>query len=782
MIKNMTNNFLYTYNLFQIKTRIYSFNYCVSVEKEESVLVLENPQLVCIFDQTKTNKNTRKNLIIDTSFKSINEGDSNSAINFTTKFDKKNKNTSRLHNDLEDKKSKIKQKKKVRSKILLDNDEIFIENNHSRITNSNDDPINISLLRPSKPYKQKRKYKAKQNVLNNSVSVSSKSNTKSLKVFNVNSRDENKELVKKEIVLDSPLTIQQLADKLQVSEAAIITWLFLKGISVTINQVVDISIASEVAMHYNFIILDSYMSQKSNSFQDNNTINSIKDGTKRAPIIAIFGHVDHGKTTLLDCIRKTNLVAAEAGGITQSIAGYEVEFEYLSSIEKLVFLDTPGHEAFTSMRLRGAQVTDLAILVVAADDGLKPQSIEAIDYISNRKIPYVVAINKIDKPDINITKLKEQLANYNIVDKDWGGSSTIVEVSALTGQNIDILLSAICELSEQQALKANSNSLAEGTILEAHLDKKTGPIANLVIRNGTLNVGDIIVSGDIYGRIKIIIDSFGKKIKHAKPSSIVNVWGFSSVPQAGSNFQVAQDDKNAKYLISTNNSKSSDYNMSKLLSTRVTLESYSNKSNLKQINLIIKTDTQGSIEAIINSFSQIPQDKVQINILSATSGSISDTDIDLAITSQSIILGFNIQVSSNIYKTAEKSGVTISTFTVIYNLLDYVKQYMLSLIDIEYDKVEIGKATVQTVFHINKGTVAGCIVNSGKLRKNAHIMIYRNQDLIHNGLLSSLKRMKDDVDEVIAGNECGVMCDNYNEWAQFDILEAYELIQTEKFL
>lgn len=779
MIKNMINKFLYTCELFQEKKWLCSFIYSVSIQKQEPVFFLENPQLVYILSQT--NNSSKKNLVLNNSFRIINEEDSNSTINFATKFDKKNKNTPRLENDIENKKKKIKQKKKIRNKIILDNDESFIED-HGIITNSSKNPTNISLLRPSKLKKQKRKHKVRQDLLNSLSSAISKPNSKSLKAINLNNRNENKELIKKEIILDGPLTIQQLADKLMVPEAAIITWLFLQGISVTINQVVDISIASQVAIHYDFNILDSSTSQQAIVSKDHDTSNSIKNGTKRAPIIAIFGHVDHGKTTLLDSIRKTNLVAAEVGGITQAIAGYEVEWEYLSVVEKLVFLDTPGHQAFTSMRLRGAEVTDLAILVVAADDGLKPQSIEAIDHIIDRQIPYVVAINKIDKQNTDINKIKEQLATYKIVDKNCGGNSHIIEVSALTGKNIDILLSVICELSEQQALKADLNSLAEGKILEAHLDKQAGPIANLVIRNGTLNVGDIVVSGNISGRIKVIIDSFGAKINHAKPSAIVNVLGFPFVPQAGLDFQVAQDDKNAKQLISTNYSINRSYNISKLLNTRITLDSCSSKSNLKQINLILKADTQGSIEAILNSFSQIPQDKVQINILSANSGSVFDRDIDLAITSKSIILGFNIQVSSSIYKTAEKSDIIISNFEVIYDLLDYVKQYMLSLVDIEYDKVEIGKATVQTVFHINKGTVAGCVVNSGKLKKNAHIMIYRNQDLIHNGLLSSLKRVKDDVNEVIVGNECGVMCKNYNEWVKFDIVEAYELIQTEKFL
>nr|YP_009295673.1 translation initiation factor IF-2 [Mastocarpus papillatus]AOL58157.1 translation initiation factor IF-2 [Mastocarpus papillatus] len=767
----MTNDFRSIYQLFKINNKPCCFIQCVLLDQQEPIFVLKNPKLVYVLN--KVNKTLKKNFTIDSSLQPINEQEKNSVVNLTSKFDKKNKNFSRIENDVEDRKNKTRHKKKVRNKIFVVNDEILIEDN-DLINNSYQDSGNISLLRPSKPQKEKRKYKSKQN-----ISVDPKSNTKSLEQVNVNN---NKELEKKEILLDGPLTIGELATKLQIPETAIITWLFLKGISVTINQFVDISIACEVASHYNFTVFDSSSHQVDTVPSNYYASSYIRSGTKRNPIIAVFGHVDHGKTTLLDFIRKTNMVQVEAGGITQLIRVHEVEYEYLSSTEKLLFLDTPGHEAFTDMRLRGAQVADIVILLVAADDGLKTQTIETINYITNRQIPYVVAINKIDKQNIDLNKIKEQLATYNIVDSQWGGNSTIIEISALTGKNIDLLLSEICKLSEKLALKADNNTLAEGTILEAYLNKKTGPIANLVIQNGKLKVGDIIVSGSIYGKIKVITNSFGKRVNNVQASSIVNVMGFSFIPQAGLPFQVVQDEKNARELIKANAKISNVYSISKALNTRITLGNSNNKSNLKQINLILKTDTQGSIEAIINSFSQMPQEKVQINILSATLGPISDKDINLAATSQSIILGFNIQASSNSYKMAEKLGIIIKYFDVIYTLLDYIKKYMLSLVDPEYDKLEIGKAIVQTVFYINKGTVAGCLVNFGKLKKNAHIMIYRNKDLVYSGLINSLRHMKDNVNEVIEGNECGVMCENYNEWVKSDIIKVYELIQIEKLL
>lgn len=454
----------------------------------------------------------------------------------------------------------------------------------------------------------------------------------------------------------------------------------------------------------------------------------------------------------------------------------------MSAIEKLVFLDTPGHEAFSSMRLRGAQVSDIAILLVAADDGLRPQTIEVINYIMESQIPYIVAINKIDKEDLNITKIREQLASHNIIDQNWGGNSTIVEISALTNKNIDLLLNQICELSNKLSLTSDIKSLAQGTIVESYLDKQVGAIANIVIRNGVLKVGDTIVSGSMYGRIKAITNSCGSKIDYATASSVVNIFGFPSIPEAGLDFQIVQTEKNSKHAISQYINKYKRSNITKLLNKRITLDSFSHKSRLKQVNLIIKGDTQGSIEAIINSLSQIPQEKVQINILSATSGCISRKDIDLAIASKSVLIGFNTPLESSICKLATKLGINLKNFAVIYDLLDYVKQYMLNLMDVEYDKVEIGEATIKTVFNVNKGIVAGCIINQGKLKKNAHIIIYREQKLIYTGTLDSLKQMKDDIDEVIEGNECGVMCNNYNDFIKDDTIKAYELIRAKKLL
>nr|QCI08980.1 Translation initiation factor 2 [Inkyuleea mariana] len=757
----MVNKFLLNYKLLNID--IYNlasdFSLYIYSDNKENIWTLQNPKFV---NTLATNPLIIHEQIIDfnSSFIKINEHNNN----ILNKFDKKNKNNLREETTLDIRKNKGKLKKKNPKNINLDNDDLFINKNNNPFLS--DDSLNISLIKTPKINKQKKKYKINNDDLENSVSIFQE---------NMNSNSKN-------IIIDSPLTIEELALKLSIHPAEIITWLFLKGISVTINQVIDISIATKIAINYEFNILNQDSADNIN-YINKNIDNKYTKSVKRPPIITIFGHVDHGKTTLLDSIRNSNLVKQERGGITQNISAYEVEWLYESSYEKLIFLDTPGHEAFSSMRSRGAQVTDIAILVVAADDGLKPQSIEAIKHILNRKLPYIIVINKIDKPGINILKIKQELAEYNIINEKCDGSSIIIEVSALTGQNIDILLSNICLMSQLNDFIADPDQLAKGIILEAYINKQKGTIANVVVQNGTLKISDFIISGNIYGKIKGMISNYNLNIKEAKPSSIVEILGFPLVPQVGANFEVVKDEKEAKKKTSLNfKSQDKFQNTSKLLNSRITLESYNNKSYLKQLNIILKTDNQGSLEAIISSFTQISQEKVQINILSASSGSISYTDIELASTSNSLIVCFNINISSNIYSIIKSTGVMLRSFNIIYDLLDDITNYMLSLVDPEYDKIFLGRAKVQTVFYINKGAVAGCFVDQGKLKRLSNISIYRDGDIIYNGVLNSLKRIKDDIEEIDAGGECGVMCKNYNLWKKEDIIEAYELKEKEKVL
>lgn len=724
----------------------------MNLNYSDKVLHLKQPKLLGLYE---SNNSTSKKLL-DTLNNSIVDISSNQTnTNLSSKFDKKHKNDSHSEKILDTKKNRSKVSKKNRKTVNVEQDDLFITKNSTFNSDAE------SVLKSHKINKYKKKDKYKSDIIDHVYTLS----------------DLNHE--NNEIVLTSPLSIEELSSKLDIPEAEIITYLFLKGISVTINDVLDVSIAKEVAKSYKFNVVDQELIEEISSgiSYDNR---SIKEQIKRSPIITIFGHVDHGKTTLLGAILNKNLVKQESGGITQSINAYQIEWPYNSSPYKLVFLDTPGHEAFTAMRLRGAKITDIALLVVAADDGLKPQSIETINYILKMKLSYIIVINKIDKSNINLLKIKEELSEYNMVCEEWGGDAKIIEISALTGKNLDLLLSNICLVSDNQGFTANPNKLAEGTILEGYLDKKQGVIANVIVQNGTLKVGDPIIAANTYGKIKSLIDYKGLNVKEAKPSSIIQVLGFSVVPQSGVFFKTVNNDKEAKKSInsSSNELKKTLNENIKLLNTRITTD---NKNNLKQLNIIIKTNTQGSLEAIVESLLKIPQGKVQINIVSADSGNVSNTNIELALATSALIIGFNINTSSHVNTLIKQNNLKLNIFNIIYDLIDYIKNYMLDLIDPEYQHIFIGRAIVQTVFYINKKTVVGCLVNEGKMKKLSHINVYREGSIVYEGVLTSLKRIKDNVDEVLSDNECGILCD-YDLWQKMDVIEAYDLNPQQKCL
>lgn len=678
---------------------------------------------------------------------------------------KKEKTNSKKLDLLEIKKNKLSQKKKVRNKIE-DIDEL---NDESRGTPDIDNSISKSFIKTLRSVKTRKS-------LRNDNLIDSKNNLSCLY-----SEREKKQRINenKEIVFDSLLTVQELANKLSISSSEIAKWLFLQGFAVTINQVVDLSVANLVAKHYGFIVLDkSLKSAWTHKSRINTETDYNSDSIEiRSPIITVFGHVNHGKTTLLDSIRRTSTVHSEAGGITQSIGTYELMLDQQSSINKLIFLDTPGHEAFGGMRTRGAEVTDIAILVVSADDGLKPQTIESINHIKSRNIPFIVVINKIDKLESNVMKVKEELAQFNVHGKDYGGEISIIEISALRGYNIDLVTSELIKMAETQNLKSDPNQIVSGTILESHLDKHKGAIAKVLIRNGTLHIGDIIIAGNTYAKTKVIINAQQQRVRLIKSVSIVEIWGFVSVPIIGSKFTFVSDEKKARSIILKYDDHNNEY---ALLNTRIKSDRYREK--VKQVNIILKVDQQGSLEAILNCFSNISQKKVQINILSAESGEISGKDIKLASTSNSIIIGFNVNLSANIRNAVEQNKIIIKSFNIIYDLVNYVKGYMLSFTEIEYKKELLGKAIVKTVFAINRGLAAGCFVLEGKLKNKAQITIYRNKEVVYNGLLDSLKRLKENVNEVYAKDECGVFCNTYNTWQESDQIECYEFKPKEKSL
>nr|QHO64169.1 translation initiation factor 2 [Lympha mucosa] len=698
------------------------------------------------------------------------------------RIEKKNKYQNKALDTLDPQKNKSKLKKKVRAKIYIGEEEDNIETNYIESKSIKEKNItSLPLIRPIKPLKRK--------LSNNQTSVNVESGTKNSRGNDIENLSTlvHQDKSNNKVCLNSYLSIQELSYILSIPGAEIIKWLFLQGISVTINQIIDTSIAQSIAEHYGFMIepkTDNNTMLSVEQFESTNNSNELLE--YRAPIVTILGHVDHGKTTLLDTICKTNNVNFEAGGITQTISTHQLEIEYQSIKKKIVFLDTPGHEAFSDMRMRCAQVTDICILVIAADDSLQPQSIEVIQYVQNNRIPFIVVINKIDKPNINLQRVKEDLAKYGIISKEWGGNISIIEVSALTNKNIDLLLDTIINLAELQELKANINTNARGSILDSYLDKTKGPIATILIQNGILNVGDFIIVDNFVSKIRVILSNKQVKLDCAGPSSVVEIWGLSNIPISGSKFETKCDEKQAKKLISDTSSLNNKVrSQGKNLNNRVRLDSTKkNKYNLsnQQINLILKTDTHGSIDAIIQALTKIPQNKVQLNILAISVGKITESDLQLASISKSIIISFNVIIDNNIKITVEKLGIVICNFQIIYDLISYIQEKMLSLVPIEYEETIIGLATVKNIFNVSKGLVAGCIVQSGQLKQNAYIRIKRNNIVIYDGKLHSLKRVKEDVQEVKSGNECGILISNFDQWETKDEIESYELVPKEKIL
>lgn len=709
------------------------------MNKYEPILYLKSPKLIhdIIIDSRNNQIKVELTNVIK---KSV----------YDVKPEKKNKINNKNIDFIENKHNKNKHKKKIRNKI-------YIDKNLSDIKEELDinEIKSMSFIKNAKNTKNRRHDKDK-------VSINS------------NTLVENESHVN-EIYLNDLLTVKELSVKLNISSTDIIKWLFLQGISVTINQLLDISISTLVAEHYSFnVIKDVTVSNPITKTKINN-----QSGQLRAPIVTLLGHVDHGKTTLLRSIKKDKFFREEAGDITQGIGAYEV---FVNNSHKLIFLDTPGHEAFISMRERGADITDIVVLVVSADDGLKPQTIEAIEHIQNRSLPFVVAINKIDKPEANLERVRKQLMELNISDKDMNNNNIIIGLSALNNININLLLSALIDVSKSLNLKSDPLGSAEGTILEAYLNKRRGPVAQLLVQNGTLNLGEILVAGKFYGKIKAMHNSMNQKVSYIKSTSLVNILCFTEVPAAGLAFRVVENEKSARLLAA--NYKEFK-NQVGLLNNRISLDDLKedgSKNIVKKVNLIIKTNTQGSIDAIMHTLTKLPQEKVQLNLLFVSCGEVSLNDIDLAYTSNSIILVFNLSISSNIFNYACQKDIFIKNFNVIYDLTDYIKQHMLKFVDLNYEKNILGYAEVKNLFMVNKKVIAGCFVKEGKLRKNSYFHIKRLNKNIYKGSIDSLKRVKEDVDEVYFNNDCGVMCKDYSLWEIKDILECYELKALEKTL
>jgi translation initiation factor IF-2 len=598
-------------------------------------------------------------------------------------------------------------------------------------------------------------------------------------------RDQKQE--KPEIIsIIGGMTVQDLAAELMVPETDIIRSLFFKGIAATITQTLDVPTIEMVCEEVGVLV--EKMEQQSEAKKVTEVLDAedLDNLQLRPPVVTVMGHVDHGKTTLLDSIRKTKVAAGEAGGITQHIGAYHVDVEHGGVTQKVVFLDTPGHEAFTAMRARGTRVTDIAILVVAADDGVRPQTIEAISHAKAAEVPIIVAINKIDKEGAQPERVKQELTEYGLVAEEWGGNTSMVSVSALTGLNIDSLLEMILLVSEVGELSANPNRPARGTIIEANLDKARGPVATFLVQNGTLRVGDVLVAGAVLGKVRAMIDDRGRRVSEAGPSFAVEVLGLGDVPAAGEEFEVYTDEKLAR---ATANERADRQRASRLqqamASRRVTLTSLSDRAKegeLKDLNLVIKADVQGSLEAILSSLERLPQGEVQVRVLLSAPGEVTETDVDLAAASGAVIIGFNTSLASGAKRAADAVGVDIREYDIIYNLLEDVQGAMEGLLEPELVEEYLGQVEVRAVFAVGRGSVAGCYVQNGKAVRNCSIRVKRGNEIVHKGNLDSLRRVKEDTKEVAQGFECGISLDNFNSWEEGDIIEAFKMVTKRRIL
>lgn len=580
------------------------------------------------------------------------------------------------------------------------------------------------------------------------------------------------------IILNVPITVKGFSEQVSVSSSEVIMKLMKMGVMVNINQNIDqdtvLLLAEELGVKITIgEVSEDIVEEGIEIFEDKE-----EDLILRSPIITVMGHVDHGKTSLLDAIRKTHITDQESGGITQHIGASEV---FLGN-KKIVFLDTPGHEAFTAMRARGAQVTDIAVLVVAADDSVKPQTVEAISHAKAANVPIIVAMNKIDKPGADPSRVKQDLTEHNLLVEEWGGDVICVPVSAKTGEGIDHLLEMILLEAEMLELKANPNRLAKGTVIEARLDKAKGPVTTIIVQNGTLEVGMPVVAGTCSGRVRAMINDKGQQIKKAGPATAVEILGISDVPEAGDEFNAVREDKVARQIVEKRQQKLRQETMR--TSTHVTLEdlfSHIEKGEIKDLNIIIKADVQGSVGALTQSLEKLTNENVQVKIVFSGVGTITESDIMLASASNAVIIGFNVRPLTNIASLADREGVEIKTYRVIYEAIEDVESAMKGMLDPVYREVVLGKIEIRATFKVpGVGMIAGAYVVDGKVQRNAEVRLIRDGIVIHEGKISSLKRFKDDAKEVAKGFECGIGIENYNDLKEGDVIEAFKMEEVER--
>ena len=575
--------------------------------------------------------------------------------------------------------------------------------------------------------------------------------------------------ITRQIIITEGVAIKELSEKLEVRAKDVIKRLLDKGIFATINQTLDSQTATEIAR--GFGAEASIITYEDEVIHEVEETDRPRDLQLRAPVVTVMGHVDHGKTSLLDAIRETNVTAREAGSITQHIGAYQAE----AHGRKVVFLDTPGHEAFTMMRARGSRVTDVVVLVVAADDGVMPQTLEAINHARAAKVPIVVAINKVDKADAQPERVKRQLADHGLMAEEWGGDTVTVEVSAKQRKNLNLLLEMVLLVADLQALKANPKRLASGTVLEAKLDRGRGPVATVLVQNGTLHVGDSFIVGAVYGKVRAMLDDRGRPVSEAPPSTPVEVLGLADVPQAGDRILAIEDTGKARQIALHRQAKQREAALAK--SARLTLEQLHEQlaaGDVKELPLIIKADVQGSVEVLADMLNKLSTEKVKVKVIHAGVGAITETDVLLASASNAVIIGFNVRPERKATELAQLEKVDIRLHTIIYSLTDEIKKAMAGLLAVTVKELTLGHAEVRDTFRISKvGTIAGCAVQDGKITREAQIRLLRDNVVIYEGRVRSLRRFKEDVPEVKTGMECGVALENFNDVKIGDVIEAF---------
>lgn len=593
---------------------------------------------------------------------------------------------------------------------------------------------------------------------------------------------EDKKVVRerKTITIPESITVKDLGMKMGVTASEIIKKLMSLGVMATINQEIDGDTAVIVGEEFNVEVnIEIEEDEEAILFQEPQDDEA--DLEPRPCVVTVMGHVDHGKTSLLDAIRETKVQAHEVGGITQHIGAYQVERKG----QKITFVDTPGHEAFTAMRARGAQVTDVAILVVAADDGVMPQTVEAINHAKAAKVPIIVAINKMDKPNAQPERVKQELTEYELVPEDWGGETICVPVSATNREGLDELLEMIILVSEMQELKANPNREGRGVVIEAELDRGRGPVATVLVQNGTLKVGDMVVAGTAFGKVRAMMDYVGNRVEKAGPSDPVQVLGFSEVPEAGEQFLALADEKKARQIADKRQARKREEGL-KAATSRISLDDLFNQikeGQVKELSIVAKADVQGSIEALKSSLEKLSTDEVKVNIIHGGVGAINETDIMLASASNAIVIGFNVRPDVNARKAAESEKVDIRLYRVIYEALDDIKAAMSGLLDPEYKEVVLGRAEVRQIFKVSKvGTIAGCYVTDGKVVRDSGVRLIRDGVVVYEGKLDSLKRFKDDAKEVMENYECGLTLEKFNDIQEGDIIEAFTMEEVKREL